>query len=598
MKLNIFKFLVLVFLSTLFSYSTIQAQSLLHEVPLSKKIEISSLLVEGKVIDKHSFWDAERKHIYTSNTVEVYKVFKGKLTNTTIEVFTLGGTVDMQAEKVSPSLQLQKDNIGMFFLKNGDVKHNESRKGTVSYMPSAGAQSYYAYDLNAGTAAGIFQKYDNISKTLYSEISKITNSDFKDVKEFSVKKKESVVNKAALAITSISPASISAGTKSVLTINGSGFGATKGNIKFRNADSGNLFGSTALESQILTWNDTKITVEVPDDAGTGKVQVVADGGTSFNSANNLTITYAEINVPYELNNVKYAFQTQHVDVNDNGGYIWKMHVDFEANTAANASFVRAMNTWRCSTDIYWEIDGTTEVDEAANDKINIIRFDNDDELPNGTAGRCTSYYNGCYIENTTNAWWYVAELDIVFDNFDTTGNDGTNWEFGPALPSNNEFDFESVAVHELGHGHQLGHVMDSDDFMYRSITNGSSSRLTNANNLAAANDVQSRSVVFQRCNQSPMKNFDCSSLSVEDNLLVASILVFPSYADKEIFISNSSLLTLKEVRLFDIRGLLVKKESLKIIHTQKIDIEDLESGMYFVQISSENGSFSKKIIIK
>lgn len=598
MKNKIFKYLVLVFLTTLSSHTTLQAQSLLHEVPLSKKIKISSLLVEGKVIDKHSFWDTDMKHIYTSNTIEIYKVFKGNVISSTVEVFTLGGVVGMEAEKVSPSLQLKKDNIGMFFLKNENIKHNESKKGTVSYMPSAGAQSYYAYNLNEGTAAGIFQKYDDISKTLYGEIYKTTNSDYKEIKEFSVKKKENIVNKAALAITSLTPTSISAGTKSVLTINGSGFGDAKGNVKFRNADTGVFFGTEVLDSQILTWADTKITVEVPDVAGTGKVQVVATGGASFNSANNLTITHAEINVPYENNGVEVAYQVQHVNVDGSGGYIWKMHTDFEANAAANASFVRAMNTWRCSTDIYWEIDGTTEVDEAASDGINIIRFDNDDELPDGTAGRCTSYYGGCIYNAGDNVAWYVAELDIVFDNFDATSNNGTNWEYGPALPSLNEYDFESVAVHELGHGHQLGHVMDSDDFMYRSITNGSSKRVTNENNLDAANDIQSRSIVFNDCGQSPIHSFDCSSLSVEDNLLAANILLFPSYADKEIFISNTSLLSLKEIKFFDVRGLLVKIEALSNSLTQKMDVEQLHAGMYFVQIRSDKGTFSKKVIIK
>ncbi|MCD6544435.1 MAG: IPT/TIG domain-containing protein, partial [Flavobacteriaceae bacterium] len=331
MKNNIFKRFVLVFISVFISLTATKAQSLLHEVSLSKKIEISSLLVEGEVIKKYSFWDADMKHIYTSNTIEVYKVFKGKLINTTIEVFTLGGVAGLQAEKVFPSLQFQKDNIGLFFLKNGNVKHNESRKGAVSYMPSAGAQSYYAYNLNEGTAAGIFQKYDDISKTLYNEISKITNSDYKEIKEFSVKKKENAVSKAALAITSLSPTSISAGTKSILTISGSGFGDTKGDVKFRNADSGDFFGAIALESQILSWSDAKITVEVPDNAGTGKVQVVATGGASFNSSNNLTITYAEINVPYENNGIEIAYQVQHVNVDGSGGYIWKMHTDFEAN---------------------------------------------------------------------------------------------------------------------------------------------------------------------------------------------------------------------------------------------------------------------------
>ena len=310
------------------------------------------------------------------------------------------------------------------------------------------------------------------------------------------------------------------------------------------------------------------------------------------------VTYSEINVQNDINGVNHAFQTQHADINANGGYIWKMHIDFDANASAKASFIRAMNSWRCNSKIYWKIDGTTTIDVIARDEINIIRFDNDDELDDGTAGVCTSYYSGCFIDGGTDIAWYIEELDIVFDNYDAMGVNGTNWEFGPATPSNNEFDFESVAVHELGHGHQLGHVIDSNDFMNRSLTNGSSLREPNANNLLAANDIQSRSIVFQQCGQSPASNFDCNSLGVEDDLLTTKIILYPTYADKEIFISNTSLLSLKEVKIFDVRGLLVKKEALSSSLTQKMDVEQLHSGMYFVQILSEKGTFSKKIIIK
>ena len=598
MKNNTFRSVVSLFI--LMNFFFVQAQGVLREIPLSKKIEISSLLVEGKVMSKHSFWDADMQHIYTSNTVEIYKIFKGNIISSTIEIVTLGGVVGLEAEKVSPSLQLQTEAIGFFFLKNSDVNVDDINKGLIRFKPSIGAQSFYAYDLNEGTATGIFQEYENVSTTLYGEIYKVTNSTYKELKEFSIKKKDSgaVKSKVTMAVTSFSPTSISAGTRSVLTINGSDFGATKGSVKFRNADSGSLFGVTALDSQILSWSDTKITIEVPDTAGTGKIQVVTSGGSSSNSSTNLIIIFTEINVTYEHNGVEKAFLVQHADIDANGGYIWKMYIDFDANAAAKASFVRAMNSWRCNSKIYWEIDGTSTIDVAARDGTNIIRFDNGNELDDGTAGVCTSYYSGCIFNLGDEVAWFIAELDIVFDNFDAAGVNGVNWNYGPETPDFNEYDFESVAVHELGHGQQLGHVIDSDDFMNRSITNGSSKRVANENNLAAANDVQSRSVVFQQCGQSPMHNFDCQSLSVEDNILAKKIMLYPTFADKEIFISNGSLVPLKEVRFYDVRGLLVKKEQLKVMHTQKLNVEYLSAGMYFVQILSEKGTFSKKIIIK
>ena len=601
MKNNAFKSVVFVFV--FFCLEVTFAQGVLREISLSKKIEGSSLLVEGKVLAKKSFWGDGMKHIYTSNTIEVYKIFKGKLNNATIEIITLGGVVGLEAENISPSLQFQKKDIGLFFLKNAfhcDVNVGVANKGSVSFKPSTGAQSFYIYDLNEGTATGIFQKYDHVSTTLYSEIYKTTNSTYKEVKKTSIKNKASaaIKSKLTLVVTSFSPTSISAGTKSVLTINGSDFGAVKGSVKFRNADSGSLFGTTALDSQILSWSDTKITVEVPDTAGTGKIQVVTSGGNSSNSPTNLIITFAEINVTYEHNGIEKSFLVQHADIDANGGYIWKMHTDFEANNAAKDSFIRAMNSWRCNSKVYWQINGTSTIDVIERDETNIIRFDNDDELPDGTAGRCTSYYTGCIFNLGDEVAWFIKELDIVFDNFDATGVNGTNWNYEPETPGFNEFDFESVAVHELGHGHQLGHVIDDNDFMHRSITNGSSFRDPNNNNLEAANDVQSRSVVFQQCGQSPMSNFDCASLGVDDHLSEAKIIVYPTYTDKEIFISNSSLLALKEFKIFDINGLLVKKGVLKKSYSQKLSVEHLHSGMYFVQIYTEKGTFSKKIIVK
>ena len=89
---------------------SISAQLMLKEVSLSKQIEKSTLVLEGKVISKKSFWDANHEKIYTVNTVEVYKVFKGE-SLPTIEIITLGGVVGMDAQIVYPSLKLNKNDI-------------------------------------------------------------------------------------------------------------------------------------------------------------------------------------------------------------------------------------------------------------------------------------------------------------------------------------------------------------------------------------------------------------------------------------------------------------------------------------------------------
>jgi hypothetical protein len=62
----------------LLSGFTSLAQELMFEVPLSEQITNSSQIVEGKVISKNSLWDINRQNIYTINTIEVYKSFKGQ----------------------------------------------------------------------------------------------------------------------------------------------------------------------------------------------------------------------------------------------------------------------------------------------------------------------------------------------------------------------------------------------------------------------------------------------------------------------------------------------------------------------------------------
>src|SRR5205809_5260175 len=95
-------------------FSTADAQ--LYKIELDSKINKASLIVEGKVTEQHSFWNNEHTVIYTSNKLHVYKLFKGRLVSSEIEITTQGGSVGNNCLKVSDVLQLQKEETGMFFL--------------------------------------------------------------------------------------------------------------------------------------------------------------------------------------------------------------------------------------------------------------------------------------------------------------------------------------------------------------------------------------------------------------------------------------------------------------------------------------------------
>src|SRR6516164_5171312 len=79
----------------------------LYKIDLPHKINKAAFIVEGKIIDQHSFWNDAHTIIYTSNKLHIYKLFKGRIISKEIEIITQGGTVGTQCLKVSDMLQLR-----------------------------------------------------------------------------------------------------------------------------------------------------------------------------------------------------------------------------------------------------------------------------------------------------------------------------------------------------------------------------------------------------------------------------------------------------------------------------------------------------------
>lgn len=489
-------------------------QCMMKQIPLSNRTTNSALIIEGKVVSKTSFWNAAHNMIYTSNIVEVYKVFKGNLTTTSIEILTMGGTVDYNRITVEPSLSLKPGDIGVFTCEN--VKRfnleNTNRTALPQYEAYASSQGFIRYDLNSQTASDPFYKYNNIETELYSAILAPGLNSWITIKPFDIHANGVGAQKGGQpiqvqAISGFAPTTVSAGTGSTITITGTGFGATQGSgtVGFKNGDDGGSTYINPLPSQYISWSSTQIVVEVPSGAGTGNVQVTQ--GTTQTSSGVLTVNYAHLNVDFDPGPGTIAYGTDHIDDNGSGGYTWRMNTGFDGNASAKASFMRAFDTWRCNTGVNWTIGATSSINDAVSDGTNIICFDNTAPLSDGILGVCYSYWSGCASGPTI--VWYVNELDIIFD-------EGSNispltWEYGTSAPSGSEYDFETVAVHELGHGHQLGHVISPGAIMHYSIGNGSSNRSLGVNDLAGGNYVQSKSTVANVCGPGPMTNHSCGT---------------------------------------------------------------------------------------
>lgn len=504
------KFYALLTAAFLIFSINVYAQCSLYPVSLANRINSSSLVIEGKVISQQSFWNTAHNYIYTSSLVQVGRVMKGSLSATQVEIITEGGEVGMRKQTVEPSLQLKNGDEGVFTLNM--FEQVTAQFGSATFRTFADAQGFIKYDLRDETAREPFRNYNNIGSDLYPQLEQILGTDLPDfVNSTNSKYSSSTV----ASVTGITPLTITAGTSSVITISGSGFGSTQGTsyVEFYNADDG---GSTYIQphsSQYVSWSNTQIQVMVParagtvaGTAGTGPVRVTVASSPTL-SAQTLTVDYGELNLFYSTNSTIY--NTRHVDLNGSSGITWQMYTSFDANTSAKTAFLSAFQTWRCNTYINWVLGSTTTTNVIASDGINIVRFDVSTELPSGVLGRCTSYFSGCI--SGSNVYWFVDELDICFDDPTTSA---ITWQFGPSLASGVQYDFESVALHELGHGHQLSHVINSNDVMHYALSNAQNKRSLITQNINGGNDVMSRNISTGVCGMSSMVALNSSICSV------------------------------------------------------------------------------------
>lgn len=583
MEKSITRKLLYVFGLLLFTASSFNAQEVLREISLEEQINASDLVVEGKVLSKESFWNSDYSQIFTVNTVQVYKVFKGNLVET-VEVITPGGYVNGKMQKVIPSLQLNANDIGLFTLHDEEkaVKSKESK--VKAFKPYSSVQGFYKYNLIDNTAINPFSVIKNIEENFYTRVEKISNSKFSKIQDFKIVKKTSKSSgiKGVLApdITSFSPTSITAGTQSQLTITGTGFGATQGagSVSFRNADDGGSTFVTALNGQIISWSDNTIVVEVPSLAGTGTILVTDNSNSSFESVSELTVNYALSNG--QANDTEYKLQ--HVDMNGNGGMTWVFNSDFESNTGANTAFNAVLKDWSCETEINWDVDtNTTSVNSSLDDGLNVVSFN---VLPAGNLGVTTLYGGAC--NNSQD--WVVNQIDLIFDN-----TAQSPWVYDGQ--TNLGYDFYSVALHELGHAHLLNHVIDDNDVMDYNIALDQETRDLNSKNIDAANTVQARSTTNMICSLPLMSAYTGSCpLSVEDEELNNSVSMYPNPTIGQFFIKNDSFLVLEKAVIYDVSGRLISNTNLS--KTTVISLEGVSKGMYFVNIHSANGMITKKIL--
>ncbi|NUM32286.1 MAG: matrixin family metalloprotease [Bacteroidetes bacterium] len=490
-----FKKLLLIVL-IIFTEKNIFAQCAIENWSIEKRTELSSLIVEGKVIKLNSFRSAYSKAIYTATVIEVYKIFKGNINGSkTIEIITFGGQIGNELHRADPELELSKDETGVFLLVNNEVKLSDNIKnnGIPEFQGVASLQSLISYDLMYNKAFDGEKTYYGIETELYEKLQDLTGLKFYEVKNsainFNLFKNRKL---SSPEIKSFVQSSANSGTGDILTIKGTGFRNTRGNgrIEFLDANYGDgRRVKTPFAADYKVWNDTMISVRIPTRAGTGTISLATYDSNYFTTSTSFKINFAHLNASFAPSggSTQY-FTTDHVNDNGKGGYTFQMNYRFKNNNNMVNTFLKSLETWRCQTFMNWEVGRDTSINKIEPDQVNIVKLTKN---ANNVLATCYSYWNGCYVSGTEMEW-YVTELDIEADST-------RNWYYGTGNPSGSQYDFQSVISHELGHGHQLGHVIASQEMMHWSISPGQKKSSLSSNDIAGGTYVKDKSIKMNVC---------------------------------------------------------------------------------------------------
>lgn len=519
------RFLPAFFLVLCMAASPLFAENHYHMVPLAleERVKAADFVLEGEVIAQRSFWDERQEQIYTAHTLQVYKVFKGEVRSRQLEVITQGGSVGLAVHVVSSALELRRGQQGMFFLTKNTIPVASS---ATTARPYAGRQGFVRYEPDRATAADPFEQYKTIDE-LYRKVINSTGRSFTAVSvnqalEEGLKTQQqqnATQATQAPSVGSFSPTRLSAGTGTILTITGSGFGNTQGNgfVEFLNADDGGNTTVRPFITDYLSWTNTQIRVMVPSysqtgaTAGTGPVKVTANDGTSGTSGTALTIDFAYSNVLAQGGNT--PFQPLLIDANRNGGYTIQFAPSLQSSAAAQEGFRRAVNTWVCTTNVNWEVGPPSTNENTTDDTRSIVSLKPGSVTGQNVLARTISRYRGCIVERAG------GQLDTIFwlTEFDMEVNSDINWQYGPGGPSGSQFDFETVMLHELGHAHQLSHVILRNALMHFDIGRSAQYRTLTAPDIAGANLVLNRSLNPPACGgrsaMQPKLDGDCNLAS-------------------------------------------------------------------------------------
>ena len=423
----------------------------------------------------------------------------------------------------------------------------------------------------------------------------------------------SITNFAAPEITSINTSTVTAGTKTLLTITGKNLWppnvSNRSEVWFTNAFAGDngewikplsgdykLVENDKIEVYVPTAAAAADKNEVTSDryyAGTGSVKVVvkATTGNLFSLPKKITVRYAVKNDNYN-NKSQPIFLSKH---NDKGGYsiaytdAFKNKKDIKGNKFSDA-FEKALKKWQCTTGLNYRFTSSTTNYDILIDYMPFPLNNTSTFAATNTENR---YEDVCdmSISNKSSNHPEIVKVDFLMPKIKLTYNSlytQLPWDALSldALPS-----VERIALHELGHAHNLLHDNDPNSLMYwQALSTTLTPEAVNASNYILDHSEKPTSCAVEK-----FVRYDCKTPTKD---FESNLNLLLQIDNEHIAISNPAYLSIESIHIFDISGKSIWDHKIPNINLDNISLDNplVSSGIYIVKVKCSEGSKSFKII--
>ncbi len=399
------------------------AEALRIKTNWAERVDLSEKVFRGEVVEVTSRWNPEKTGIYTDVTFLIDEHVKG-IGESQITIRIPGGTVGDMTQWVSDTARFEIGDYGVILLEPSG--HVTGGADGVHLLQKASLGTAQIHPVTEDRFLSWIREYAN-GRTRHS---------FEEL-DIEVTAKPLQQTLSYSSISGVSPPTISAGTDSILTITGNGFGPSRGasdypTIAFR-YKSGNYWYDN---NEIVSWSDNEIRVRVFTFYHAGDNYTYSPGSwndtVAFVNSSGIFEYYYPLTVTFGYGSAKWSTSAVSYYVNTTLG-----------PSGAAGAVQAASNTWSgAGADFSFGYAGSTSAG-LGRDGFNVISFAN---LGSSTIiGQASSWISG----------GFVIESDIQFN---------TNFSWSTATPTPaGSMDLESIALHELGHWLRLLDLYGAND---------------------------------------------------------------------------------------------------------------------------------------